>query len=123
MKDKLIQQYDSLYGSETNLYGSSKAVKSVRLLARYLPEGKVLDIGGGEGRNALYLAKKGYEVSVIDLSSVGIKNLEEAAKHEGVKINTQVGDVTELGITDDYDGIVMSFMLHHLNTEPAEKIN
>ncbi len=122
MREKLKQQYDSLFGSENSLYRSNKAIKLVRSLSKYLASGKVLDIGGGEGRNALYLAKQGYEVSVVDLSSVGIENLRQAAQQAGVKISTKVADVTEGEIEENFDGVLMSFVLHHMNKETVERL-
>lgn len=119
MKEKLKQQYDSLYASEESLYGSGKAIKLVRSLPKYISEGKVLDIGGGEGRNALYLAKRGYEVSVIDISEVGISSLQKVAKQTGLKIGTQVADITKTDFAEEYDAVLMSFVLHHLETDEA----
>ncbi|MGB0452387.1 MAG: class I SAM-dependent methyltransferase, partial [Bacteriovoracaceae bacterium] len=53
----------------------------------YIPKGgKVLDVGMGEGRNAVYLARKGYKVTGVDISSVAIRKANTLANEYGVKI-------------------------------------
>ena len=55
----------------------------------YLPkEGSVLDIAMGEGRNAVFLAKLGYKVTGIDISSVAIKKAHQLAGEQETKIKT-----------------------------------
>ena len=49
--------------------------------------GKALDLGCGLGTNAIYLAKKGFDVFALDVSKTALKCAEEKAKKSGVKIN------------------------------------
>ncbi len=58
-----------------------------------LPVGRVLDIAMGNGRNAIYLAKHGFEVEGVDLSPEAIKKALEAARREKVVIEAQVADL------------------------------
>lgn len=73
-------QWDLLFGRSTFVYGK----KPVLLLADYyhlIPaKGRVLDIGMGEGRNAVFLAQKGYQVTGIDISEQAIKKALSLAK-------------------------------------------
>ncbi len=119
MNQKLRDQYDSLYTAEGDMYGGGESLKVVQRLSTYINSGAVLDIGGGEGRNALYLAAEGFDVSVTDLSSVGIKKLQNRAKEKSLDINARMSDVLEDGIIGMYDVILMSFMLHHVGTVDA----
>lgn len=58
-------------------------------LAEYLPPcGRALDIAGGGGRNAIWLAKRGLETTLADISAVGLKLARKRAAALGVKINT-----------------------------------
>jgi len=122
MNEKIRDQYDSLYASKVNVYGGGKPIESVCKLGDYLSGGKVLDIGGGEGRNALYLAQQGFFVSVTDLSKVGLERLKSIAEEKDFNINTRVTDVTAEGIDGMYDSVILSFVLHHMNDEDAKKI-
>ncbi len=58
-----------------------------------LQPGRALDVGMGEGRNAIYLAQKGWDVTGIDLSDVGIAKARERARSLGLRINAVVEDV------------------------------
>jgi SAM-dependent methyltransferase len=55
--------------------------------------GKALDIGMGEGRNALFLATQGWEVTGFDISDVGVQLARETAQKRGLKLETLVDDV------------------------------
>jgi SAM-dependent methyltransferase len=61
-----------------------------------LPKGaKVLDVGMGNGRNALYLAKAGYDVEGIDVSQEAVASAMLLAKRVGVVITAQVADLEQ----------------------------
>lgn len=53
----------------------------------------VLDIACGEGRNALFLARRGYRVTAIDISDVGISKGERQARLEGLSIDFRIMDL------------------------------
>jgi SAM-dependent methyltransferase len=56
--------------------------------------GKALDLGIGQGRNALYLASQGWDVTGVDISDEGISQVNQAAKASGLdaKVHTHVAD-------------------------------
>ncbi len=78
--------------------------------SRIAPGGKVLCLAEGEGRNAVFLAKQGYDVTAVDLSLVGLKKAEQLAKEQGVSISTEHADLAgyDLG-NEEWDGIVSIF--------------
>mgnify|MGYP001274884316 CR=1 FL=1 len=120
MKNSLAEQYDSLYKAKDNVYGGP--VPAVVKLPEYLSKGTVLDIGGGEGRNTLYLARQGYEVTITDLSKAGLSKVEAESETESLSVKIKVSDVVTDGIEDDFDAIVCTFVFHHLNTENAVRV-
>jgi tellurite methyltransferase len=66
------------------------------LLMKYLPripKGKALDIGAGEGRNSIFLAKEGFEVEAIDIVKEGLKKCEKLTKKYKLSITTRIIDV------------------------------
>ena len=73
---------------------------------------QILDLGCGDGRHALFLAKKGFEVTAIDISTAGIKKLSQLAKRSGVSINSQVVDMRKFEFTSSYDVIIAHGCLH-----------
>ena len=58
-----------------------------------LPGGRALDIAMGTGRNAIYLAKMGFEVEGIDISGEAVEIAAELALREGVTVQVQVVDL------------------------------
>ena len=58
-----------------------------------LPKGRVLDVAMGAGRNAIYLAKMGFEVEGIDISPEAVNIALESAQEVGVTIKAQVADL------------------------------
>ncbi len=62
-----------------------------RLLARHaedLPPGTALDIAAGQGRNSVFLAKKGWKVTAFDISGKGLEIAQAAAREAGVPLTT-----------------------------------
>jgi SAM-dependent methyltransferase len=72
--------------------------------------GRALDIGMGQGRNSVFLALKGWDVTGFDLSDEGIATARRNAEHAGVKINAIRGteDAFDYG-TERWDLIVFVY--------------
>lgn len=73
---------------------------------------KILDIGCGQGRDAIYLGRLGYQVIGIDISTVGINQLNEKTSQLGLKVQGKVKDVFNFEITHDYDVLLLDSFLH-----------
>jgi len=58
------------------------------------PRGRALDLGCGQGRNAVWLAEKGWRVTAVDYSSVAIDRARRLAKARAVEVNWIETDVT-----------------------------
>jgi SAM-dependent methyltransferase len=100
-------QWDERYSRPTFIYGKAAA----NFLAenyQYIPfEGTVLDMGMGEGRNAVFLAQKGYKVTGIDISSVAVKKSYLLAQEFGVKIKGVVASLKDYKIPpQSFDAII-----------------
>jgi SAM-dependent methyltransferase len=87
------------------------------------PPGKALDIGMGQGRNSLFLAALGWDVTGFDISEVGVKQAQAEAQKRGLKINASVGDVDKFDYGKErYDLIVGMYMHEYLNRNAAKVI-
>jgi len=100
-------QWDEKYARPNFIFGKSPA----EFLAenyQYIPyEGTVLDMGMGEGRNAVFLAQKGYKVTGIDISSVAVKKAYLLAQEFGVKIKGVVASLEDYKIApNSFDAII-----------------
>jgi len=75
-----------------------------------LPKGRVLDIAMGTGRNAIYLAKVGFEVEGVDISSEAVSAALESAEESGVMIKAQVVDLEKaFHIKEDAYDVIICF--------------
>jgi tellurite methyltransferase len=94
-------------------FGGGKPNKTVERIAARLPSGiKALDMGCGEGRNALYLAGLGFQVSAFDVSPMGIKKLQTMAAERGLNIDSSIEDMREYSFPHKFDLIVCMGCLH-----------
>jgi SAM-dependent methyltransferase len=86
--------WDERYASEGMLWGAEPNAV-VAEIAADLPAGTVLDMACGQGRNAVWLAQQGHEVTGLDLSPVAIEQSRRLAEDVGVDVDLTTGDVTE----------------------------
>jgi len=92
-------------------------------LVKKLPQGaKVLDLGAGEGKNAIFLAEKGFDVTAVNVSEAGMKKLEKLAKEKGVKIKTIVQDIREFKFKEQYDLIISHGCLNLIERKEWQKL-
>jgi tellurite methyltransferase len=77
--------------------------------------GRALDVGCGDGRNSIFLARKGYAVDAFDLSKVAVSKLQKASSGLGLSIRCTVQDARAFHFpTSCYDLIVASTILDHI---------
>ena len=75
-----------------------------------LPKGKVLFVAEGEGRNAVFASKKGYQVAAFDYSDSARKKALALALENNVEIEYEVSDVLQLSYQkNSFDAIVFIF--------------
>ena len=75
---------------------------------------RVLDLGCGQGRDALFIARKGHSVFGVDLSETGISQMLEDARKEGLNVDGVVADIVEFEPDGEYDVILLDRVLHML---------
>ena len=78
---------------------------------------KVLDIGCGEGKDAVYMAQKGYDVTAFDLTENGIRKTLALAKERGVGIKAYVDDINSFETTEEFDIIYSTGTVQYLFDE------
>ncbi|AKH21592.1 class I SAM-dependent methyltransferase [Sedimenticola thiotaurini] len=99
--------WDQRYNEEGFAYGTAPNDFLKSEYTRIPVGGKVLCLAEGEGRNAVFLARQGYEVTAVDLSPVGLEKARNLAKEHGVEITTVVSDLAHYDLGREvWDGIV-----------------
>ena len=85
-----------------------------------LPQGRALEYGCGPGGQAFELARCGWRVDAIDISSVVIAQAKEEARHRGLRIEFAEMDAHRLTFPpDSFDLVCGSGILHHLLLEQS----
>ena len=87
-----------------NLWGSEPS-RLLEIALKYVSKGTVLDIGAGQGRSTLPLARKGFDVTCIDTAQTGIEQILSVARAEGLSINAVTGDIRKFPM-QEYDLIL-----------------
>ncbi|ABQ27561.1 class I SAM-dependent methyltransferase [Geotalea uraniireducens] len=105
--------WDERYSEPGFTYGTAPNEFLVSIVDR-IPQGKILSLAEGEGRNAVYLASLGYRVTGIDGSEVGLRKAVDLAMERGVAITTIHADLSEFVIKPgQWDGIIACYCHLH----------
>ena len=72
-------------------------------------KGKALDIAGGEGRNSVFVASKGYDVTCLDISENGLRKAQALAQEKNTKINTLLADLDSSHLKENEYALVLCF--------------
>lgn len=75
---------------------------------------KVLDMGCGEGKDVVFLARNGYQVTAFDVAENGLKKARELAYRNGVEINFLRADINEFRPGERYDIVLSSGVCHYI---------
>ncbi len=101
--------WDERYASEDYVFGvePNDFLKSV---AARIPQGRVLCLAEGEGRNAVFLATLGHDVTGVDTSTVGLAKAQRLAQSRDVSITTVNEDLAQYQIEpQSWDAVVAIF--------------
>jgi SAM-dependent methyltransferase len=102
--DKRYAVDEYVYGTQVNAFLQKNEF--------VFPGKKILALGEGEGRNAVYLASKGYEVLALDQSQVGKQKALFLANQKKVHLEYELGDATEFPLMEDGWAGIYSIFLH-----------
>lgn len=80
----------------------------------------VLDVGAGQGRDSLPIARLGFSVTAIDMSKVGIDQLNHIAKKENLSLNALVENMYSYDYSKD-DIILMNSMFHFYKNDKEKE--
>jgi tellurite methyltransferase len=105
------ERWNNKYATESYLFGRDP-IPFLKKHVDLLPKGAVLDLAMGEGRNGVFLAAEGFQITGIDISEAGFKKAHALAGEKGVSITTVVADLEQYTIPPDtYDVIICTYYL------------
>ncbi|WDD96888.1 SAM-dependent methyltransferase [Thalassomonas actiniarum] len=101
--------WDQRYATKEYAYGT-KPNEFLQENVGAIPKGKVLSLAEGEGRNAVFMARLGYQVTAVDSSRVGLAKAQALAQENGVSIECIHADLADYEPGQcQWDGIVSIF--------------
>jgi SAM-dependent methyltransferase len=104
-------RWDQKYATEKYLFGR-EAIPFLQEHVDLLPKGQVLDLAMGEGRNGVFLATKGFQVTGVDISAEGLKKAVALAAEHGTTITTLQADLATYAIpANTFDVILCTYYL------------
>ncbi len=114
-----MRLYDKLYSEKKYSRGirpNDLAVQSVE----HITEGEALDLGCGEGQDAIFLKQSGFNVTATDASKVAVDNLLELAKDHNVDVDVVHSDIKTFKFDKQYDFVLAEGSIHFLKDEQIE---
>lgn len=108
--------FDDSYFTEK--YGLTRTHSEVLHAMQFVKPGKTLDLGCGNGRNSLYLAANGFDVTAWDKNAASINNIETIRQAEGLTtLQTAVVDLNALSFEGEYDFILSTVVMMFLEPQ------
>jgi len=110
MQQSIGQMWDEKFSREGYFYGFEPNVFIASKTDLLVPNGKVLCLGEGEGRNAVHLASEGFDVTALDASPIGMTKALMMADKRGVSFQTELLDLEQWSPREAYDAVVTSYL-------------
>lgn len=120
-------KWNQRFASDDSYLGERPSPFLLREMARIrqlAPGKRALDIACGEGRNSVFLAQNGFEVTALDISDVGLGKAARRAAKEAVVIDFQCVDLDRYEFTEKFDLIInFNFLMRELIPEAAQTLS
>jgi SAM-dependent methyltransferase len=114
------EAWDSRYAESQRIWSGNPNVALVSEISDLSP-GTALDLGCGEGADAVWLAARGWQVTAVDISGVALGRARQHAAEAGVTVDFQRHDLQESFPTGSFD-LVSAQFLHFWEDFDREKI-
>ncbi|MEK7117629.1 MAG: methyltransferase domain-containing protein [Patescibacteria group bacterium] len=116
--------YNNTYQNNPNLWGNRPNNLILMFENDFKPNSNVLDLGCGQGRDALYMAKKGFDVVAVDSSNTAIEQLLEKAKKEQLtNLTAKCADASNFNLqSDKYQIINLYNLLQFIGKDNSIKL-
>lgn len=106
-----LGMWNERYSEEGYVYGTEPN-GFLRENVFQIRSGPILSLCEGEGRNAVFLAERGFEVTGVDGSEVGLQKAQELARQRHVQLTTVVADLAEYTPPADTFGAAIAIFAH-----------
>lgn len=105
------EERESVYSREEYYWGRSPS-RLAKKTAEFLPADpdgqRLVDLGAGEGRDAVFFARQGFDVNAVDISPAGLQKAHRLAGDHGVEITTVEADINGFELPEPMDVVFSS---------------
>lgn len=105
--ESLFENYGEKYDSEVFTQGTSGECDFIEKEINHNKKIKILDLGCGTGRHTIELAKRGYDVTGVDLSDSQLSKARDKAAKNGLDIKFIKHDARNLSFLNEFDLVIM----------------
>lgn len=119
-----LSSYEDDYRKEEYFWGVQPSTMCLKVLECLPPVRplKLLDIGCGEGKDAVFFARCGYDVSAFDISEAGLEKTKRLAEKARVHVRTFRANLWDYRLEEYYDVLYSSGVLHYVKPELRDEI-
>ena len=118
----MTTDYEQFYRENPNGLGEPTHVIVEFFEALDQSNTKVLDVGCGQGRDALFIARMGHSVHGVDISPTGVADLLATARSEELSVTADIADIRDYSWRGTYDVILIDRTLHMLQAEERNRV-
>lgn len=117
--DRQITIYEEEYKTPEYYWGIAPSKICLKVLDLLPPSShlKLLDIGCGEGKDSVFFARNGYDVTAFDISDAGIEKTKRLADKIGVPIKVFKADVLDYRLDTNFDILFSSGVFHYIKPD------
>jgi tellurite methyltransferase len=121
---EMTNPYDERYERPGYYWGKAPSQMCYRVLQLLPPDRplRLLDIGCGEGRNSVFFARNGYQVTAFDTSPGGVEKTKQLAAEAGVRIDAFVADINAFRLTEPFDVLFSTGVLQYVRQERRQEL-
>ena len=117
---RMMQQRSARNAQQEEWPGNPLPSKWVIYASVFATGDKALDVGMGEGRNALYLAREGFNVTGIDRDPACVAKCKTIAERDKLSLTAIIGNIQGMRLTEEYHMVVAHAVLHFLTEDEVQ---
>jgi len=118
-----MAEYDEIYNQTENVFGTQSTLILERFFHLINKNKRVLDIGAGQGRNSIFLAKNGFKVDAIDPSRSGIEVIKAISQKENLSINSFIQGFSDFNPANtSYSAILLFGIIQVITRKELERL-
>ncbi|MFU1795628.1 methyltransferase domain-containing protein [Paenibacillus azoreducens] len=123
-QEKPVTVYEETYKTQEYYWGTVPNEVCYQVLQLMPPTKhvKLLDIGCGEGKDAVFFARNGYDVTAFDVTDAGVEKTKKLAAQTGVHVHVFKADIVDYRLDTHFDILFSSGVLHYIKPDFRQEI-